>query len=432
MLVSLFTPTHNTEWLLETYQSVVEQTYAHWEWVIVPNHGAMIPEGIQQDPRVRIIPAAATLSPGVGALKSFACQHCRGELLVELDHDDLLTANALDVLVRNAEQGAGFQYSDYVNFFDDGGFLIYDHQNGWDHPYLFLYKGNTHVAVRDFEPSPSSLSSLTFGPNHVRAWSRQAYDAAGGHDPDLPVVDDYDLICRTYLTGTKFVHIPEALYLYRLHGENTWKDRSGTIDQLRIQLSRKYLYSIIDEWSRRQHYSCLSLSPSSGAPERYLSLNKAEILHTQEIKHQGIFIPDHSVGCIRAYDFLQYLAPQKINRMMDEFYRVLAPGGWLLTYTPSTDGLGAFADPSYRSFWNRGSFGRYLQQLEPKQHLPMTCRFRAHRLWDEYPTVEHQRHGMAYIRGDLVALKGQLEPQMMELPDGKHLSQDKVLMFRSG
>lgn len=428
MLVSLFTPTHKPDWILETYESVVEQTYGNWQWVIVPNQGAEIPEPIPQDPRVVIVPAPSSLPPGVGALKRFACQQCQGELLVELDHDDRLTPNALELLVLNARQGIGFQYSDFVNLYSDGHFLIYDSIYGWDHPYLFSHQGNTYVAMRDFDPSPASLGSLTFGPNHVRAWTRAAYEAAGGHDPNLAVVDDYDLICRTYLTGTPFHHIPEVLYLYRLHGENTWKDQSQTVSQLRAQLSRKYLYPIIDEWCRRHHYSRLSLSSTSVTPDPYLLLDRAQVLNTQQFRYQGSPIPDDSVGCIRAYDFLQYLAPPQIHRMMNEFYRVLAPGGWVLTYTPSTDGWDAFGNPSYRSFWNQESFDRYLGTDRSPLSAPIHCRFRAHRLWNEHPTAEHQQQGMLYIRADLVAAKGQREPQVIELPDGTHRSRSRPLL----
>lgn len=38
----------------------------------------------------------------------------------------------------------------------------------------------------------------------------------GGHDASLPVTDDHDLLCRTYLAGVKFVHPPRCLYFYRL------------------------------------------------------------------------------------------------------------------------------------------------------------------------------------------------------------------------
>jgi len=38
--------------------------------------------------------------------------------------------------------------------------------------------------------------------------------------------------------------------------------------------------------------------------------------------------------------------------LMNAIYRALVPGGCLLAATPSTDGRGAFQDPTHCSFWN--------------------------------------------------------------------------------
>jgi hypothetical protein len=44
---------------------------------------------------------------------------------------------------------------------------------------------------------------------------------------------------------------------------------------------------------------------------------------------------------------------------MNELYRVLADHGVAEIIVPSTDGPGAFQDPTHRSFWNRNSFRYY-------------------------------------------------------------------------
>lgn len=63
---------------------------------------------------------------------------------------------------------------------------------------------------------------------------------------------------------------------------------------------------------------------------------------------------DSSVDEIRAHDFIEHLS-DKI-RTMNEAYRVLKPGGTFDIVVPTTDGRGAFQDPTHVAFWNRNSF----------------------------------------------------------------------------
>ena len=134
-MISLFTPPHDARYLGAAHDSLLAQVGAPaWEWVIVPNGNAVeMPAAVRDDPRVRIVPAPAGLErEGVGALKHFACQHCRGDILFELDHDDLLAPTAL-AEVRDAvdREGAGFVYSDFCEFRADGSSRTYLANHGW-------------------------------------------------------------------------------------------------------------------------------------------------------------------------------------------------------------------------------------------------------------------------------------------------------------
>jgi SAM-dependent methyltransferase len=63
---------------------------------------------------------------------------------------------------------------------------------------------------------------------------------------------------------------------------------------------------------------------------------------------------DSTIGEIRAADIIEHL-PDKI-RTMNEAWRVLKPGGTFDIEVPTTDGPGAWQDPTHCSFWNRNSF----------------------------------------------------------------------------
>ena len=67
--------------------------------------------------------------------------------------------------------------------------------------------------------------------------------------------------------------------------------------------------------------------------------------------------PTNSVEAIRAFDVIEHL----INKIhtMNELWRVLKPGGEVRIVVPTTDGPGAWQDPTHVSFWNRRSFMYY-------------------------------------------------------------------------
>ncbi len=66
---------------------------------------------------------------------------------------------------------------------------------------------------------------------------------------------------------------------------------------------------------------------------------------------------DSSVAYIKALDIIEHL-PNKM-RTMNEAWRVLIPGGLLEIVVPTTDGPGAWQDPTHVSYWNRNSFLYY-------------------------------------------------------------------------
>ena len=60
-------------------------------------------------------------------------------------------------------------------------------------------------------------------PNHVRCWKKDFYHRIGGHNIELSVMDDMDLLIRTFL-NTRMCKIPKVLYIQH---EGTRKDNNG-------------------------------------------------------------------------------------------------------------------------------------------------------------------------------------------------------------
>lgn len=211
-MISVFTPSHNPQFLDEAYDSLKAQTYEDWEWVVLLNGG--VEWTPPEDFRVRVFTSE---SRGIGRLKAEAVTYCEGEFLVELDHDDLLTSNAL-MEIRNAfRPDVGLVYSNWAHI-DEFGEPI--NSEPWPLSVGWLYytdqvDGREMTVFQALPATPSNLARIWYTPNHVRAFSREAYDSVGGYRP-LPFLDDQDLVSRLFCFGP-FVHVEECLYLQRQH-----------------------------------------------------------------------------------------------------------------------------------------------------------------------------------------------------------------------
>lgn len=448
MLLSIFTPTHDPQHLVEAYDSLKIQDYENWEWVIVPNGGAVgkIPEVIRLDKRVHIFPydveaearrKLAALSSEereklekkeeaegtpkndpdnapeplrIGALKRFACDHCKGQVFCELDHDDLFVPGILTRVVKEVENGAGFVFSDSAVFLSERGNLPigYGELHGWE-TYDFKVYGKTFLATRQFEVTPRSLCEIYYAPDHIRCWTRKAYYDSGGHNADLTVGDDHDLICRTYLKHHRFAHTGSCGYLYRNHPGNTVKSHNEQIQKQQKKNRDNYLYQLLEEWATR-------------TKQQYLDLKGGDV-------HKLLFwddgkptfdIEESSIGTIRAYDFLQFIPQANVVDIMNEIYRILVPGGWFCSGTPSTAGFGAFA-PHNKSYWNSYVFLHYCdhdyaRQIEEiDRDTRVKCRFQRVRCFDSFPNVLFQRANVKYVYADLCAIKGQRQPGRVDI-----------------
>jgi SAM-dependent methyltransferase len=420
MRFSIFTPTHDTKYLVDTYQSLLAQTYIDWEWVVVLNKGAMLPDAII-DPRVTTI-RAPHWADGVGGLKRFACEQCKGYYLVELDHDDALLPEALQKISDAIdEHDPDFIYSDAVSLNEDGTCRMYGKEYGWEH-----YEKGSMWINSSFEPTASSLREIFYAPDHVRVWKRSVYTDVGGHDPRLPVCDDFDLIIRTYLSGAKFHHIPECLYVYRIHanGDNTWVKHNAQIQAKQAEIGNRYQPLLVDEWAKRMGLPKYDLGCGASPAEGYLGVDLSGADVNCNIS-AGLPFTDNSVGIIRAYDFLEHIPHCVDSRcthefgctvaVMNEIYRVLVPGGWLLTATPSTDGRGAFQDPTHCSFWNSNSWWYFTREQQRRFVPGIKARFQKARIWTSFPSEWHKTHDISYVYAEVVALKGQRQPGLVEV-----------------
>ena len=418
-LVSIYTPTHDLTYIKEAYESLKIQTYKKWEWVIQPNGPVNkndFPADMLADDRVKF--CSRVLGCNIGALKALAVEQCGGELLLELDHDDYLVPGALARIVKQYEKagkGKAFIYSDCVHFFPDHKSEVFPERSGWTH-YNFHHNDRDDVVMNSFEATPRALCEIYWSPNHVRVWSREAYNAAGGYDMGLKVGDDHDLMVRTYLAGVDFYYINEPLYFYRRYDGNSFVIHNQAVQQQQFANRDKYIYKLWAEWCRREGLLMIDLGGAYNCPKEdgYFAL---DVQHLEGVDYvcdvtKGLPFDDEQLGLVRAVDFLEHIPIGKVVPLMNRLYRKLAPGGLLATMTPSvrgpdgTVGCGAYQDPTHVSFWSENNFW-YFTRAEQAKFVPqIKCRFQATRLFTDWPSEWHRKNYVAYVHADLLKIGG--------------------------
>jgi len=75
---------------------------------------------------------------------------------------------------------------------------------------------------------------------------------------------------------------------------------------------------------------------------------------------KGLPMRENTIDYIVAFDFLEHVPIGSTIYVIEEIYRVLKPDGKFEHLTPSTDGRGAFQDPTHVSFWNINSWLYYM------------------------------------------------------------------------
>ena len=407
-MISIVTPLHaaGNPFVAATYESLKQQTVRDWEWVVLTNHGGRAPAHFADDPRVRVVCAPEDLE-GVGALKKAACAIAAGDRIVELDADDLLADVALERVADAFAGGADFVYSDFAEF-QDGSWAArwdsypYRADCGWE-CYEVEFDGHPLIAMQAPPATAHNVRRVEWAPNHVRAWTRAAYDAVGGHDASMAVGDDHDLIVRLFLAGKRFHLVEECLYGYRSHAANTVRTHNRAIQDATERVYNRNIWALAEKFATDAGLACVDLCGAIDSPAGYRTLDRSDRADVQCDLDDRWPLEDSSVGVLRAHDALEHLRDPV--HTMNEAWRVLAPGGFFMISVPSTSGKGAFCDPTHVSFWNDLSF-RYYASRQFARYVPaFRGQFQVSRLLEWFPSDWHRANNVPYVEAHLFCCK---------------------------
>ncbi|MDO4183407.1 MAG: glycosyltransferase [Coriobacteriia bacterium] len=206
-LMSIVTPAYQTPpaFLRELLDSVVAQTYARWELVVVnasPEDAAMqaVLDEYTHECRIKVVPVAENL--GIAGNTNVGINAATGDYVSFLDHDDLIEPNALAAMVAAIAAYGGpvdLLYCDEDSINEDGRYL------------LPLFKPDFN---RDLEYSNNYIV-------HMLTVSRYALERTQRSGKEMDGSQDYDMTLKALEVARGVVHVPKVLYHWRIHSAST-------------------------------------------------------------------------------------------------------------------------------------------------------------------------------------------------------------------
>lgn len=210
--ISIVMATYDTPeaYLRQAIESVRAQAYEEWELCVAddaslaPHVQPMLDAYAESDPRIKLVMRES--NGHISEASNSALSLATGEFVGFLDHDDLLTPDALFeiALLLNEHRDADMIYSDEDKI-DDAGVHSEPH----------------------FKPdwSPDSFLSRMYT-CHFGIYRRAIAEEIGGFRTGYEGSQDHDFVLRFTEKTDRIHHIPRVLYHWRIHPAST----SGAAD----------------------------------------------------------------------------------------------------------------------------------------------------------------------------------------------------------
>lgn len=196
-LVSVILPVYNgAEFLAESLETAVAQTYRHFEIVVLDDGSTDDSARIAKAfPRVRYF---YQQNGGIADARNNAIALARGELLAFLDHDDLWAHNKLELQVA------------YLRQHPDIALAL-------AHERLFFTHGYTSEFWLNHKLMQNDHLGLVPG-----TWllKKEVFYQVGPLNPRFRISDDVEWFMRFLDKGFQYGVVEETLLFKRMHGEN--------------------------------------------------------------------------------------------------------------------------------------------------------------------------------------------------------------------
>ncbi|CAH0118484.1 MULTISPECIES: glycosyltransferase [unclassified Paenibacillus] len=208
--VSIIIPVYNnTPYLKQAINSALNQTYRNIELIIVDDCStdpevAGIVAGYSGHPLVRVYRNERNL--GISNTQNEALFRSSGDIIAFLDCDDMLEPHAVELSLLHWTDETKYSFSDRMHIDE--------------------YSRDTERVGSERFPKRDIFTEHLDGnmyATHFKMISRDVFYKIGIFNPKYDSAQDYDLALRAafHYPRSAFVHVPYAIYKYRIHSGQT-------------------------------------------------------------------------------------------------------------------------------------------------------------------------------------------------------------------
>lgn len=231
VLVSVVIPNYNYgRYISEAIESVLAQTYPHFEIIVVNNGSTDDSLEILQEYRDRIT-LINQENRGQSEARNSGLRVAAGELIAFLDADDVWSPKKLESQISLISEKSQLIYCGIRMFESQSGAII---ENFWP-----KYRGSCKEL---FVLNPGS--AIVIGGESTVLITRDLLNKVGGFDPNFSTSGGWDFYRRCSLY-TNFDFVDEILVNYRRHGSNASQSTQINIHDIRKSYL-KLLFELTD------------------------------------------------------------------------------------------------------------------------------------------------------------------------------------------
>jgi len=280
-LVSIITPVYNgADYIGQTIESVLAQDYPNFELVIINDGSTDSTKEVisrYEDQRIRYFYQE---NAGMSNALNHAVRQARGQYIMPLDADDMMTADFI------AAHLAEFEKHPDVDLVYCDVLLIDENSK----PIRIMnkpeYQDRRHL-IRDLFRAGHPVVPFRLG------IKRTVYDKIGLYDEKLKVGMDYDMMRRFVKVGLKEHHLSEPLHLRRMHADSLSGNQSAQKAKCHFEVIKRFIDTFAyDElfpdvaWDeiapqmRQLHAKCLAAGTYLAIGQDYVKTKATECSRT--------------------------------------------------------------------------------------------------------------------------------------------------------